>query len=51
MPGIGPLNLLGESEMNHWGKMAFRWIYWNMLLKGSEIPGIESRMSMAGKWS
>ncbi len=51
VPGVGPLNLLGESEMNHWGKMAFRWIYWNMLLKGAEIPGVESRMSMAGKWS
>ncbi len=51
MPGVGPLDLLRESEVNHWGKMAFRWIYWNMLLKGSEIPGIESRMSMAGKWS
>jgi sulfide:quinone oxidoreductase len=51
VPGVGPLSLLGESEMNHWGKMAFRWVYWNMLLKGAEIPGIESRMSMAGKWS
>ncbi len=51
VPGVGPLDLLQESEFNHWGKMAFRWIYWNMLLKGSEIPGIESRMSMAGKWS
>ena len=51
VPGVGPLRLLQESEMNHWGKMAFRWIYWNMLLKGAEIPGIESRMSMAGKWS
>ena len=51
LPGVGPLSLLGESEMNHWGKMAFRWIYWNMLLKGAEIPGVESRMSMAGKWS
>ncbi len=51
VPGIGPLRLLQESEMNHWGKMAFRWIYWNMLLKGAEIPGIQSRMSMDGKWS
>jgi len=51
VPGVGPLSLLGESEMNHWGKMAFRWVYWNMLLKGAEIPGVESRMSMAGKWS
>ena len=51
LPGIGPFTLLGESEINHWGKMAFRWIYWNMMLKGAEIPGVESRMSMAGKWS
>ena len=51
VPGLGPLDLLGESEINHWGKMAFRWIYWNMMLKGAEIPGVESRMSMAGKWS
>jgi sulfide:quinone oxidoreductase len=51
VPGVGPLRLLQESEINHWGKMAFRWVYWNMLLKGAEIPGIESRMSMAGKWS
>jgi sulfide:quinone oxidoreductase len=51
VPGVGPLDLLGESEINHWGKMAFRWIYWNMMLKGAEIPGVESRMSMAGKWS
>jgi len=51
VPGIGPLDLLGESEVNHWGKMAFRWIYWNLLLKGAEIPGVESRMSMIGKWS
>jgi len=51
VPGVGPLDLLGESEVNHWGKMAFRWIYWNLLLKGAEIPGVESRMSMIGKWS
>ena len=34
IPGIGPMNLLGESRLNHWGKMAFRWAYWNLLLKG-----------------
>jgi sulfide:quinone oxidoreductase len=27
----------------------FRWMYWNMLLKGLEMP-FESQMSMAGKW-
>jgi sulfide:quinone oxidoreductase len=49
LPGIGPFSLLKESAANHWGKMAFRWIYWNILLKGGEMP-FESQMSMAGKW-
>ncbi|HEX6914610.1 MAG TPA: FAD/NAD(P)-binding oxidoreductase, partial [Chitinophagaceae bacterium] len=31
---LGPLALLKESRMNHLGKLAFRWVYWNMLLKG-----------------
>ena len=35
--------------MNHWGKMMFRWMYWNMLLKGQELP-LPARMTMAGKW-
>ncbi|MEN8144696.1 MAG: FAD/NAD(P)-binding oxidoreductase [Gemmatimonadota bacterium] len=50
LPGVGPLRLMEESEFNHLGKMGFRWIYWNMLLKGLDIPGIDARMSMAGKW-
>ena len=49
LPGIGPFSLLKESAANHWGKMAFRWIYWNVLLRGGEMP-FESQMSMAGKW-
>jgi sulfide:quinone oxidoreductase len=49
LPGIGPFSLLKESAANHWGKMAFRWIYWNILLRGGEMP-FESQMSMAGKW-
>ncbi|MGB3077225.1 MAG: FAD-dependent oxidoreductase [Chitinophagales bacterium] len=49
IPGIGPLRLLKESRMNHMGKMAFRWIYWNMLLKGTHIPFISTSMSEAGK--
>lgn len=49
LPGIGPFSLLQESEMNHWGKMMFRWIYWNVLLKGKEMP-IPAQMTMAGKW-
>lgn len=49
LPGFGPFSLLQESHANHWGKMMFRWIYWNILLKGGELP-FESQMSMAGKW-
>jgi sulfide:quinone oxidoreductase len=50
LPGLGPFSLLKESPTNHWGKMMFRWIYWNMLLRGEELP-FESQMSMAGKWA
>lgn len=48
-PGIGPLRLLKESRMNHMGKLAFRWIYWNMLLKGTHIPFVSTTMQEAGK--
>lgn len=50
LPGIGPFSLLEETKMNHYGKVMFRWMYWNLLLKGSELP-IESQMTMAGKRS
>jgi sulfide:quinone oxidoreductase len=49
LPGVGPFSLLQETEMNHWGKMMFRWMYWNLLLKGQELP-LPVRMTMAGKW-
>ena len=49
MPGVGPFTLLEESVANHWGKLMFRWMYWNILLKGQELP-LPARMSMAGKW-
>jgi sulfide:quinone oxidoreductase len=48
-PVIGPMPLLKESLLNHLGKIAFRWIYWNMLLKARPIPFIPARMRMAGK--
>ena len=47
--GFGPLALLKESKLNHWGKLAFRWIYWNMLLKGVPIPFVSATMSEKGK--
>ncbi|MGQ9502872.1 MAG: type III sulfide quinone reductase, selenoprotein subtype [Anaerolineae bacterium] len=49
LPGLGPFSLLQESAINHWGKMMFRWMYWNLLLKGKELP-VTTHMSMAGKW-
>jgi sulfide:quinone oxidoreductase len=48
-PGLGPLWLLKESRMNHMGKLAFKWIYWNMLLKGTHIPFVSTNMQEAGK--
>ena len=47
--GFGPLQLLKESRMNHMGKLAFRWIYWNVLLKGTHIPFVSATMSESGK--
>lgn len=47
--GVGPLNLLTESRFNHFGKLAFRWIYWNMLLPARKLPFITPKMSKAGK--
>ena len=50
LPGMGPFSLLQESRFNHWGKMLFRSMYWNILLKGRDLP-IPAQMMMAGKWS
>jgi sulfide:quinone oxidoreductase len=48
LPGVGPFSLLEETRMNHYGKMMFRWIYWNLLLRGAELP-ISTEMMMEGK--
>lgn len=48
-PIIGPLKLLKENRMNHIGKLAFRWVYWNMLLKAAPIPFVPAKMKLAGK--
>ncbi|MBL7176549.1 MAG: NAD(P)/FAD-dependent oxidoreductase [Desulfobacteraceae bacterium] len=47
-PGLGPFSLLGESNFNYYGKMMFKWVYWNLMLKGLELP-LENQMTMAGK--
>jgi len=47
-PGLGPFDLVGESYTNYWGKMMFKWVYWNLLLTGQDMP-LEPQMTMAGK--
>ena len=48
VPGIGPFDLLGETTINHWGKLAFKYMYWDLMLKGIEVP-LPTKFSMAGK--
>jgi len=48
LPVLGPFSLLKESRINHYGKLIFKWMYWNLLLKGRWLP-IPSKMSMKGK--
>jgi sulfide:quinone oxidoreductase len=48
-PHVGPFKLLGESRINHLGKLAFKYVYWHMLLKGYPIPLVDHKMSYLGK--
>ncbi len=48
LPGVGPFTLLGESAINHWGKLGFKWLYWNVIVAGKDLP-LDHRLSMAGK--
>lgn len=48
LPVVGPFSLLQETEVNHFGKLAFKWIYWHALLPGRELP-LPALMSMLGK--
>jgi sulfide:quinone oxidoreductase len=51
LPYAGPFSLLEESHLNHLGKLAFKWVYWNMLLPGQlpNVPLLPSHMSFMGK--
>jgi len=48
LPVLGPLSLLKETRLNHYGKLMFKWIYWNLLLPARPLP-VPALMSMAGK--
>jgi sulfide:quinone oxidoreductase len=50
LPFLGPLRLLKETRTNHLGKLAFRWLYWHVLLPGRPLP-LPSHLSMLGKLS
>jgi sulfide:quinone oxidoreductase len=50
LPRVGPFSLLKETGLNHRGKLAFRWLYWNVMLRGHELP-VPTLMSMTGKHS
>jgi sulfide:quinone oxidoreductase len=49
MPIIGPMTLLKETYLNHMGKLAFKHVYWNVLLPARPIPMVGSQMSTSGK--
>ena len=51
LPLLGPFSLLEESHFNHMGKLAFKWVYWNMLLPGHlpNVPLLPAHMSFLGK--
>ncbi|MBX2962968.1 MAG: NAD(P)/FAD-dependent oxidoreductase [Cyclobacteriaceae bacterium] len=46
--GVGPMSLLKVNRANHFGKLAFKWVYWHLLLTGKKLP-VSTNMSMAGK--
>jgi len=48
VPVVGPFSLLKETRLNHLGKLLFKWIYWNILLKARKLP-VTDHMSMVGK--
>ncbi|MGB8252208.1 MAG: NAD(P)/FAD-dependent oxidoreductase, partial [Anaerolineaceae bacterium] len=48
LPLVGPFSLLRESPINHWGKLAFRFMYYDLMLKGIPVP-LPTRFSMVGK--
>ncbi len=48
MPVVGPFPLLKESFFNYLGKLSFKWIYWNIMLRGIPFP-LPPAYSSAGK--
>ena len=38
LAAVGPFRRMKESRLNHMGKLAYRWVYWNILLKDRDLP-------------
>ncbi len=49
IPKVGPFKLLGESRINHLGKLAFKYVYWHALLRAIPLPMVSHKMTRAGK--
>ena len=49
LASVGPFKLLKETRINHWGKLAFRHIYWSLLLKAKKMPFVTAKMQLKGK--
>ncbi|MDH4199405.1 MAG: NAD(P)/FAD-dependent oxidoreductase [Spirochaetia bacterium] len=52
MAGIGPFGLLKDTKINHMGKMAFRNMYWEKILKHKPLAPfglVTNKMSLTGK--
>jgi sulfide:quinone oxidoreductase len=47
-PIVGPLPLLKDSPLNHWGKLGSRWLYWNILIRARPFP-LSANLDLKGK--
>ena len=48
LPGVGPFDLLKSTWINHLGKLSFYYMYYELMLKGIDVP-LPTRFSLAGK--
>ncbi len=52
-PLLGPFSLLKEDRLNHWGKLFFRYYYWNILIPDRASSFMEifvpTRLDLRGK--
>lgn len=45
LPALGPFTQLKETRLNHLGKLAYRYVYWNRLLPGQGLPLVAKRQT------